>query len=826
MTDPMTRLAALFALIAAWTGAAIPAPPAAIDLSADKTGGLSFDGGRLAPEFFTPGWGAVRQRGGAFMPDASEGSIASAWRVLEAPGDRPIFSGHAEWTALSEGAVRGVVTLECLSPCTMKTVALSLESPTVPSVGEGDGATAACTASLGGGRALFLLLDAPAAFHCQDESPWSGAWKTRFGGHLDDCAFAPGDRIEWRVTLSAPGGLALSRAEPLEIHEGPRWVRLDYRKDIEPGSALDFSALGLTDAPAGKYGWLRAVGNHFEFEGRPGVPVRFHGVNLCFSANFPDHAAADRLVARLVASGYNSIRIHHHDGAWAAAHARRAAPPAEAETRAGAAAAPSTGLPAVFTSAGAAAPPPDDEIDRLDYLVARAIEAGLYVTTDLYVSRTVAWRDIGEDRDGDVPPATFKTLVATHDGAFSNFCAYARAFLEHVNPYTERAWKDEPAAPLLSLVNEGKPGEADERAAFERCAAFVRSLGCRALLTNDNNGSRHAPGEGATPLYDFVDNHPYVDHPRFPDRQWALPARIEGSNPVVAGKPAMLRCGWASAPGARPYTATEWAFCAPSRWRGAGGLLMGALAAADGWDGLWRFAYAHDIARIADDCPLGPGYFDVALDPIAAAADRAVAALFLRGDLVGAAQLREDGDAGRCAISTPRFCGGFAENGRVEAGPLSFEIFGDARQATSDKRDAESRIAEMSPATLWVVSLDGAPLASSKRMLLAHLTDIQGDGTRFSDATRNEILAWGRGLLAENGAASVELRLAAGTTQPPTSDASDAGAAPRVFALDTSGRRAAAIPSSYDLAAGMLRFEVRTDANPQSATLFYEIARE
>ena len=819
------------------SGEANSSSPCAVPIYATDTGGLSFDGGRLSPEFFTPGWGAVRQRGGAFLPDSPGGGIAATWNVLEASGGKPLFAGRAEWTPRPDGTVGGVVSLECLSPCPMKTVALSFESPAVPSVGEGDGRAGACTASLGGGRSLSVSFDAPVAFHCQDESQWSGAWKTRFGGHLDDRAFSPGDRIEWRVSLSAPGGIALSRSEPVEIREGPGWVRLDYRKDIEPGSALDFSGMGFQGAPAGKYGWLRSVGNHFEFEGLPGVPQRFHGVNLCFNANFPDHATADRLVDRLVRSGYNSIRIHHHDGTWAAAYGRRTAPPAEAKTAeaeaktAEAAAgsiengAPPANSHAFFASEGAAAPPPSDEIDRLDYLAARAIDAGLYLTTDLYVSRPVAWRDIGEDRDGNVPLARFKTLIATHDGAFSNFCAYARAFLEHVNPYTGHAWKDEPGAPLLSLVNEGKPDETVERAAFERCAAFVRSLGCRALLTNDNNGQRHAPGEGATPLYDFVDNHPYVDHPRFPDRQWALPARLDGSNPVVAGKPAMLRRGWGANPRAKPYTATEWAFCGPSRWRGAGGLLMGALAAADGWDGLWRFAYAHDIARIDDDCPLGPGYFDAAIDPAVAASDRAVASLFLQGGAPAEGKHRriaEDRERGTLSVATPCFCGGFAESGRIDAGPLSFEIQsplqgvrGAASPPLAGVRGAASPPSAGAeppiPATLTVTSLDGAPIPLSSRLLLTFLTDIQGEGTRFSDATRKEIVTWGSGFLAEAGAADVALSL----DRPEEYD---------VWRLDTTGRRIA--PVAAEARDGALSFRVATLGEDGTAALFWEISKK
>ena len=145
--------------------------------------------------------------------------------------------------------------------------------------------------------------------------------------------------------------VAGSSTSPYEIRAGREWIPLAIHRDIEPNSALDFSQMGFTDAPAGKYGWLKSIGGHFEFEALPHKVQRFYGINLVGTANFPDHALADVLVTRFRRLGYNALRIHHHD--------------------AGAVAGSADGL--TLNPAN---------MDRLDYLLAAAMREGLYVTTD------------------------------------------------------------------------------------------------------------------------------------------------------------------------------------------------------------------------------------------------------------------------------------------------------------------------------------------------------------------------------------------------------------------------------------------------------------
>ena len=451
-------------------------------------------------------------------------------------------------------------------------------------------------------------------------------------------------------------------SKPFVISQGDEWIPIDYRRDIEPGSALDFSVMGFLDAPAGKHGWLKNVQGHFEFEGQPGVRQKFYGVNLVGTSNFPDHKLADALVERFVRFGYNSIRIHHHD------------------------------RHVVEGSADGFTTNPEN-MDRLDYFAASAIRRGLYLTTDLYCSRPVTWRQIGvEDKDGFVDMQLYKVLCAVHEPAFENWKAYASAFLLHENAYTGRRYIDEPAMPMVALINEGSifnawdngirddprvvaawrqwlsgkrkkdpsfaPGldceniptkyyepnrpvypvlaqwAGDlERKLFSRMKAYVRSIGCKALLTNDNNGMHCAALQLASGEYDYVDDHVYVDHPSFPEKSWRLPSccrnvnHLLGSGSISPGHKAYTRIL------GKPFTLTEWNFAAPGRFRGMGGLMVGALGAMQDWDGIWRFAYAHSREKIHNRDNREPSYFDLASDPLAQASERAAICLFLRGDV-------------------------------------------------------------------------------------------------------------------------------------------------------------------------------------------------
>ena len=221
----------------------------------------------------------------------------------------------------------------------------------------------------------------------------------------------------FELSVVKPEDVPLERG--FEIVRGEAWAPLEDLKEIVPGSALDFSRFGGRDAPAGKYGWLRADGERLVFEKRPKAAQRFYGVNLCGEMCYPrDAAEAERIVARICSQGYNAIRLHFHDNLLVEGSAD-----------------------GVTLNPGRA--------DRLDRLVAAAIAHGLYITTDMYVTRNVSYRQIGIDRDGLVDMQVYKSLTDISKSAFRDWTAFSRNFFEHVNPYTGRAYRDEPALPLV-----------------------------------------------------------------------------------------------------------------------------------------------------------------------------------------------------------------------------------------------------------------------------------------------------------------------------------------------------------------------------------------
>ncbi len=112
-------------------------------------------------------------------------------------------------------------------------------------------------------------------------------------------------------------------------------------------------------------------------------------------------------------------------------------------------------------------------------------------------------------------------------------------------------------------------------------------------------------------------------------------------------------------------------------------------------------------------------------------------------------------------------------------------------------------------ATVWATSLDEAPVSSSRRILITHITDVQGSGTKFAGTDRKILLKFGRGSLVRNGTARISLAL----SNPESF---------RVYELETSGRRLGTLPS--EVRSGRLEFTASVPG-PHGARILYEITQ-
>lgn len=476
----------------------------------------------------------------------------------------------------------------------------------------------------------------------------------RFEFRIDfpDCKTGTSSTIEFDVTGTFADSLKKSEGKvkldlpppPLKLTANKDWCPFPYTNDIEPGSILDFSSLGLQDAPAGKYGFVKVTKNgHFAFDKNPNE-IRFVGGNLCFDANFCSKEECRRVVKDFVRRGWNTVRFHHIDvtitkDQWDKLWERTTYPEISME-----------------------------QLDRLDYLMAEFKKAGIYVTFDLY-----AMGGLGSCEGFDKPlnSNTIKAIVPIHKPAEDLWFKRAMEIFDHVNPYTGIKWKDDPAVLFITLMNEDsinsvwwgaaekyfegydkwaaennrpqidrkKAGESKDFAEYlffvkseanRRMAQRLRDAGVRALVTGGNWWDTMQQTYERNAL-DLVDNHGYGDHPQ-PSYQ-KMPFHINQAPDIKGGNPTYCE-PIMKAPSrifGKPFAITEYNFCPPNRYRADGGIMMGAYASLQDWDALYRFAWSH--ARSALTNTLHVSGFDIVRDPIGQLTERQIVLMFGRGDV-------------------------------------------------------------------------------------------------------------------------------------------------------------------------------------------------
>jgi len=464
-----------------------------------------------------------------------------------------------------------------------------------------------------------------------------------------------------------------NETKPLVIRENAQWKRLDYKRIPTQGGPLDFSY--LLDAPAGKYGFIRpAMDGTLVFENAPDKRIRLYGVNLCGSANYLSKKEVDGLADYLAFCGYNTVRIHHHDT-----------------------------LLINRNNAGAELSLDSEMLDKLDYLVFRMKEKGIYVTTDFLTNRKF--------QPGDqIPECDFydqvqmKMLIPVSRAAMENWKKFVRLWMMHKNPYTGLRWADEPALYCVNLINEepltlywnrhktsvrlyherfrkycterNLPESATSNnnpvfreflhilqdAVLSEQIRFVKEeLKLKTLVTSLNCG-RERPLTLLRERFDAVDNHAYFDHPEFPERRWTLPLRYRQTSAInrMAEVPRDIMPTRLTN---KPFLVTEFNYCNPNLYRAEAGPLIGGYAALQNWSALYRFAWSHSDRDIRQ---LVSAYgFNANNDPMAQFSDRIAIAMFSRGDVKSAETTY--------TYQVPRNC--FEQN-QISGFPVEFKTLG------------------------------------------------------------------------------------------------------------------------------------------------------
>jgi hypothetical protein len=205
-----------------------------------------------------------------------------------------------------------------------------------------------------------------------------------------------------------------------------RYIPFPAYPDTAP---VDLRFVYEGEAPAGKHGFLKIAGDHFEFE--DGAPARFWGANFNSGANFPDFGYADKVAERLAKIGCNIVRFHQLDSEWA--------------------------TPNIFQFTKGKRQDSSTELDpesmkRLDYLISALKRNGIYCYLDMMTYRKF--------KSGDGVANAYELLDAGQPYGYYNpkLIELQKKFMHdvwtHVNPYTGLAYKDEPAIVLSEIVNE------------------------------------------------------------------------------------------------------------------------------------------------------------------------------------------------------------------------------------------------------------------------------------------------------------------------------------------------------------------------------------
>lgn len=244
-------------------------------------------------------------------------------------------------------------------------------------------------------------------------------------------SITPG-RQKTTVTLTVGGDIAIGPTvgERFGLVDPTRWPtdNLDWKT-----SPVDLAFLNAADKPAGKRGFIKAVGDKLVIA--DGTPMRFWGTNLTANTLFgSSREAVKEQARRLSALGFNLVRLHHHDSFWV--------------------------NPNIFGDTKFVRDTQRIDArmqDKIDWWIKCLKDEGIYIWLDLHVQRAFkagdaifGFDEMRKSKDSaDLKGYNYVNI--TIQQAMKRF---VEAYVTHVNPHTGLAFMDEPAIAAMLITNE------------------------------------------------------------------------------------------------------------------------------------------------------------------------------------------------------------------------------------------------------------------------------------------------------------------------------------------------------------------------------------
>ena len=215
-------------------------------------------------------------------------------------------------------------------------------------------------------------------------------------------------------------GISVSKKYPKFVPSPAEWVETDISDiAIAEGSALDLSK-NFDSAPAGKFGRvIVSKRGKFAFEKRPKAKLKFHGtVWYLAGERGKDVRETKENLKKLCQiakrQGYNLLRFHTSDFLCSTDPAKLA-----------------------------------EGFDLYDYLISEAKKNGIYL--NLLIGNNVFDES---KKSWDARFSTKMKMLMGDEKTRKDWEAHARKQLDHINPYTGLAWKEDPVFMGMEFWNE------------------------------------------------------------------------------------------------------------------------------------------------------------------------------------------------------------------------------------------------------------------------------------------------------------------------------------------------------------------------------------